>query len=836
MKKKLLLASTLFLSANSYQPLAAQTLDLTFAPGTYYAPGTALSALEQADGKRVVLGSFSRATGIAASRLVRYTTTGTVDAAFQQNLNLTSQVSRITLLSNDQLLLTGYSTPLVAGGLTRNGLLRLNADGTGDAGFDPGTGPTSTTSSIISHVLPLPNGQYMVAGAFNYFNGVAANNLVRLNANGTVDATFTSSLALTESLDFITVQPNGKYLIGGYVRNAATGAFRGIARLNTDGTLDPTFTSPLSLNDDANELLVQPDGNIVVAGIIRLGGTTSYQALTRLLPNGSPDNSFVLPTSFTGSTLITPYGKGLEIQPDGKILVLTNTNNYAGLPNGVIRLNTNGTVDNTFQTGTGANTAPNSFTRLANGGLLIAGNFTNYNGSLDRPVVQLTSTGAVDPAFSPLLQVSGYVTDMVQQPDGKLIVSGGFSEVNGQSIRRVARLNTNGTLDTSFAPANDFDSPVGDLALQPDGRLLLIGNNLVQRLLPTGARDNSFVAPSFAGSNMYSLLLQPDGRVLVGGYTGYLNGVLMQPPLTRLFANGAVDYAYIPTSNGAGRILNLLDMKLQPNGKLLVAANFAPTSGSSSIRTVARLENNGILDASFATTSFTTSSTVLGINSLAVQPDGKVLVGGQFTAVGGTPQAALARLNANGTNDTGFLAPFYYNSVNTIQLQPNGRILAGGNLYGQGTPNHLVRLLPSGQVDSSYGTTAVPNNGLSSLLIQPDGKLVLSGGFTTIGGQAASGVARITGANVLPIRAPQAVADHTEAWPIPAHTNLTVTPDATAHPQTLDLLDLLGRTISHHVLNGNQPTTLAVSTLSPGTYLLRVSYTEGTVVQRVQVQ
>jgi uncharacterized delta-60 repeat protein len=783
-----------------------------------------------------VLGSFSRADGNAVSRLVRYTTSGTVDATYQQNLNLGSQVSRMTLLSNDQLLLTGYSTPLIAGGLTRNGLLRLNANGTGDASFDPGTGPASATASIISHVLPLPNGQYMVAGAFTRFNGTTANNLVRLNANGTVDATFSSSLATTESLDFVTALPTGKYLIGGYVRSMATGAFRGVARLNADGTLDPTFNCPLSLNSGANELLVQADGSIVVAGVIRLGTSTSYQALVRLLPDGSLDNSFALPASFTGSTITSPYGSSLDLQPDGKILVLTSTNNYAGLPNGVIRLNTNGTVDNTFQTGTGANMAPNSFTRLASGGVLVAGNFTNYNGRLDRPVVQLTNTGAIDPAFSPLLQVQGSVIDMVQQPDGKLIVAGNFSEINGQPIRRVARLNTNGTLDASFVPANDCDNQVGDIALQPDGRLLLIANDLVLRLLPTGARDNSFVAPNFAGSNMYSLLLQSDGRVLVGGYTGYLNGVNMQPPLTRLFSNGAIDYSFTPAGAGPGRILNLLDIKQQPNGKLLVAANFAPTNGSNAIRTVARLESTGALDASFTNTSFTTSSTVVGLNELAVQPDGKVLVGGQFSAVGSTVQSSLARLNANGTLDTGFTSPFLNNSVNSIKLQPNGRILVGGSLYGTGVPNHLARLLASGQPDASFGATAVPNGGVSTVLIQADGNLAIAGGFTTIGGQTTGNVARITGANVLTVRAPQSVADRTEAWPVPAHTTLTVAPDASAHPQSLDLLDALGRPVLHKPLNNAAPTTLSTETLAPGSYLLRVTYAEGSVTRRVQVQ
>ncbi|RZK28110.1 MAG: hypothetical protein EOO63_11970, partial [Hymenobacter sp.] len=182
MKKSTLLLVGAGLLPAGWLTATAQSLDPSFAPSTYFASATAYSALEQADGKRVVLGSFTRADGSAATRLVRYTATGAVDAAFQQNIGTAASVFRVSQLATGQLLLTAFTnTPLVVGGITRNGLLRLNADGTADATFDAGTGPSSVTSyNGIDYALPLPNGQVLVGGFFDHFNGVAANNMVRL--------------------------------------------------------------------------------------------------------------------------------------------------------------------------------------------------------------------------------------------------------------------------------------------------------------------------------------------------------------------------------------------------------------------------------------------------------------------------------------------------------------------------------------------------------------------------------------------------------------------------------------------------------------------------------
>lgn len=132
-------------------------------------------------------------------------------------------------------------------------------------------------------------------------------------------------------------------------------------------------------------------------------------------------------------------------------------------------------------------------------------------------------------------------------------------------------------------------------------------------------------------------------------------------------------------------------------------------------------------------------------------------------------------------------------------------VLLAGFCTAPGLLNNLARLLPNGQADASFAATAVPISTVRSLLVQSNGAIVVGGAFTAISGQPASGLAHIIAPNVLHMAAAQAVTDRTEAWPVPAHARLTVAPDASAHPQSVELVDLLGRPVLQQALSGATP-------------------------------
>jgi uncharacterized delta-60 repeat protein len=822
-------------------PVAAQTVDQSFAAATIYAPGSVSSTLEQPDGKLVVAGAFTRLNGSAVSRLLRFNADGTPDAAFQQNVGSTAAAYRVRQQANGQLLLSSpfFGTPLTVGGISRQEPVRLNADGTGDASFDVGTGATET--GYINDMLPLPNGQTIVVGYFTKFNTTTTNSIVRLTTTGTVDATFNSGQGIKGENGFadihtIVAAPGGKVLIGGEFSEYNGNGCNGLARLNADGSFDPSFTRFLEPGSVVNNIVVQADGQIVISGGLSISTTPNQspisQGLARLLPTGAYDTSFG-PNPVVPSYSIFSYSsEALQVQPDNKIVFISAA--------GVTRLNVNGTLDATFRAPTSLTGTASSLTLLANGKLLAGGNFTNINGIQDRPLVLLNANGTTDATFQPLLQSPGAISVVTRQADGKLVVGGNFSEINGQTIRRLARVNTDGTLDATFAPGNALDTSVFDLALQADGRVLAATTGAVRRYLTNGTPDNSFNAPSFGGS-VTRLLLQPNGTILAGGSFSRAGG-LSAPGFLRLLADGSRDNTFAPATSGQSHFTIFQAFGLQPDGKLVVAGRFIPAGSatSSSISTIARLESSGSLDASFTGSVISDDGFQPILSRLLVQPDGKILVAGRFSSYGTAARTNVARLNADGTLDMGFTPPTTSGTVNAIVLQPNNRVLIGG-LFSRtsnisGLPSTLARLLPDGQVDTSFGATAVPNGTVNTLLIQPDGGIVVGGAFSSLGGQVRQALGRITAPNVLHVAAPRAVAERTQAWPVPAHTTLHVAPDASAHAQSLDLLDALGRRVRHQELTGVAPASLSLEALPAGSYLLRVAYTEGLVMRRIQVE
>jgi uncharacterized delta-60 repeat protein len=329
--------------------------------------------------------------------------------------------------------------------------------------------------------------------------------------------------------------------------------------------------------------------------------------------------------------------------------------------------------------------------------------------------------------------------------------------------------------------------------------------------------------------------------VVVGNFSN-LPGANSTQYLARLTTSGDFDTSFSPsTTNAPGTTFYLTALALQPDGKLLVGGSFlSPTSNSPVLR-VLRYESTGVVDASFSSSTpfevpVNPSGAIVRFNTLAVQPDGKVLVGGYFTTVNGAARTNLARLSATGQLDATFTPPATLTgAITTMALQPNGRVLVGNGYGNDGSPTTtpLLRLLSTGASDPSFGTTANPDGPVAALLVQPDGAIVVGGSFTTAGGQPAVGVARLTASNVLAVSAPKAPGSFS-VWPVPAHGLLHATAEADA--QRAELLDALGRVVRQQTLRGAGEFTVATENLPAGVYVLRVQYASGLVARRVAVE
>ncbi|MGV3754271.1 MAG: delta-60 repeat domain-containing protein [Verrucomicrobiota bacterium] len=351
--------------------------------------------------------------------------------------------------------------------------------------------------------------------------------------------------------------------------------------------------------------------------------------------------------------------------------------------------------------------------------------------------------------------ISGtYVYTAAQQPDGKTIIGGFFSSVLGEQRIHIARLNADDSLDQGFNPSvNGF---IYCAAVLADGKILIGGDfnsprDRLARLHPDGSLDTTFEVG--VNGPVYNIVEQPDGKILLGGFFTQLQPDSATIPtarhnLARIDPDGAIDELFDPSPSNA-----VYGLALQADGKILLTGSFNTLRPNEALtpttrNRVARLHPDGSLDLDFD------PNVDLVVTCVAVQADAKILLGGFFStlqpngAASPTPRNCLARLHPDGTLDTGF-DPKPDNFVFSMALQANGQILLGGDftkLQPNGatsltTRNRVARLHPDGSLDTGFDPAA--NDSVRSLTVQADGRILLGGEFTSVGGVTRHRFARL---------------------------------------------------------------------------------------------
>jgi uncharacterized delta-60 repeat protein len=365
--------------------------------------------------------------------------------------------------------------------------------------------------------------------------------------------------------------------------------------------------------------------------------------------------------------------------------------------------------------------------------------------------------GAVDTTFQPgggnNAGLDADVFAIAVQPDNKLVIGGAFTKVGRTSRNRVARLNQDGSLDTSFDPGSGTDHTIESLTLVPGGKMVVVGrflfvNGLTQayiaRLNPNGTFDTTF--RPVANDLIVTVVAQPDGKVLVGGGFTAINDV-PRPYLARLDLNGAVDLSFDPNVGPNGPVHT---MAVMSDGRVLIGGQFGSVQGAAR-GGVARLQPNGALDATF--------DPGLGANQVvtatALLPDHRVYIGGQFTNVAGATRHYVARLQANGTLDSAFVPhiDLVWGGVLATQTAAGGGVYVGGEFYVVDGVSRvgIARLQTGGALDLTFdpGTGVANRDSLSPLVravtIQPDGKVLIGGRFTSVNGINLNYIARLVG-------------------------------------------------------------------------------------------
>jgi len=427
--------------------------------------------------------------------------------------------------------------------------------------------------------------------------------------------------------------------------------------------------------------------------------------------------------------------------------------------------------------------------------------------------------GDVDASFDSG-SINGTVLSASLQPDGKVLIGGTFTRVNGVSLKYIARLNNDGSLDPAFQNGlNGADAAVWSVVLQPDGKVLIGGDftsvngvarGKVARLNPDGSLDTTFQDQmAGADSTVYSLALQTNGQVIIAGAFSAVNGT-SRSRIARLNSDGNLDGGFLNQMTGANNIIQ--SVAVQPDGRVLLGGWFTSVNGTNR-GGIARLNTNGGLDTTFQNAMAGVSGSIKSVFALTMQADGRVVIGGTFTAVNGTNRNYIARLNTNGSLDTTFLNGMSgaNNWVQSVAVDASGKVLLGGffGLANGVNRSRIARLNADGSLDVSFQNgMSGANDTVYAIIPQDDGKLLIAGAFTTVNTQPHTGIARIFGSQ--PANAPIA--------------NFTGSPTRGLPPLAVIFTDTSSGTITNRFWNFGDGsvsnatgTTVAKSFVSSGT-------------------
>ncbi|WP_269235729.1 DUF7619 domain-containing protein [Flavobacterium flavigenum] len=359
---------------------------------------------------------------------------------------------------------------------------------------------------------------------------------------------------------------------------------------------------------------------------------------------------------------------------------------------------------------------------------------------------QAQNAASADPGFIPATVWNNYekqVNDMALQSDGKIVIEATQYDSKTGWTRTIERLNGDGSSDATFKvltdnTANNHKCPI---VIQSDGKIILGSQFTVAgvikpmiRLNTDGSIDTTFDTPALpASSYIYCLNLLPDGKLLVGNDSS--------KKLLRLTADGALDTTFYDEHPEIEQCIAVLVL---PDGKLIVAGSIRmpdPGGVGTSLH-LEKLNANGTIDPTFDINSGFTGRNGY-TSSLALQPDGKILVGGRFDSCDGNNSKSLARLHPDGSYDNTFTSPIYDTDpvINDILVRPNGNILIGGN-FSASSIYGIAMLLPNGSVTYSFSPSTAGTSvrvteysEVRRVVQQPNGMILHCGDYGDIGGQ-----------------------------------------------------------------------------------------------------
>ena len=409
----------------------------------------------------------------------------------------------------------------------------------------------------------------------------------------------------------------------------------------------------------------------------------------------------------SGSSTYYNVGDGTQAAPDPSIDLLYDESNKP------IMLNSNVIKARSFKVGYIPSDVV-SYTYAVIPQIFVGGEFPSSYGN----IALLNMDGTLDNDFASGSGTDGSVRATAIQDDGKILVAGDFTHYNGVVRNRIARLNVDGTLDTSFDPGQGTTgSSIYSIAIQRNGKILIAASvwtyngtsyYKVIRLDSNGIPDPTFITATNV-SSIYAIAIQDDDKILIGGSN-----------IVRLNIDGSVDSTFNP---GVGPNSGIGAIAVQKtDGKILVGGDFNKYNNIAH-GYIVRLNSDGSFDNSFnvgGVGAFQAYQSPSAVRAILLTEDGKIFISGTFCFYNGIPRESIAKLNSDGSLDETFVPeindPYpdnYFNWIVSISIQKDGKILIGGQfaIVNNGVEWLVLgRLNSDGSYDDSFSSNTIASN------------------------------------------------------------------------------------------------------------------------------
>lgn len=498
-------------------------------------------------------------------------------------------------------------------------------------------------------------------------------------------------------------------------------------KIGSTGPIIDPFGPEIILNNDNTDTIINCQTIIAVNDV--LANDTLKSGRTHTPATTSNVTLSLVSSSDSGITLNTSTGQVSvsDTVPSGshtlvyQVCLISNPTQCATATVTIV-------VEGCANTVRGANHVIFDSVLEPDGDIIIVGNFTLYNGIQRNRIARLKPDLSLDLTFDPNgIGFNDVIYSVALDQNSNIVVGGRFtSTTTGTIAQKIARINpNNGEIDTTFYTQNVFQNStsvnIRSVKILPDGSIIAGGDfNSVNSTLNTkgiakfssnGILDNiTFTSPLSAISGIRDLYITQSGDIIFGGKFLVHSTNCM---LAKISNTGVIDPSFI--RGNPGNQNGVFKIESTSDNKLIIVGDFEGYDSTTTSKDIAKIDLNGNVEPLSSFNPGNSSNSSIGIESVAVDSSGRILIGGDFTSFNGNVSNGIARLTSAGSFDgtfntgTGFSAPYANKRIFTIKVQPDNKIIVGGffTQFNGNTANYITRLIPTNPVILGRGINPV---------------------------------------------------------------------------------------------------------------------------------